>query len=113
MRLITLMTILLAFNLNAQSSKTDTIMTSAECGQCKDRIEDLLNYTKGIKFSELDYTTKKLVVRYNPKKITLEEIRVKLNEIGYDADDKKADPEVVKTLPLCCQPGGMKSQSEE
>lgn len=107
------MTILLAFNLNAQSMRTDTIMTSAECGDCKDRIEDLLNYTKGIKFSELDYTTKKLIVRYNTKKISLEEIRVKLNEMGYDADNKKADPEVVKTLPLCCQPGGMKSQSGE
>ena len=30
-----------------------------------------------------------------------------LNELGYDADDQKAKLEQVKTLPLCCQPGGM------
>jgi len=29
-----------------------------------------------------------------------------LVRVGYDADDMKADPEAVKLLPKCCQPGG-------
>jgi hypothetical protein len=32
--------------------------------------------------------------------------------IGYDADEMKAKPEMVKKLPACCQPGGMKKQKK-
>lgn len=98
---------------NAQEKKskleTVVIQTSAECGDCKDRIEDMLNYTKGVKFSELDLETKKLTVKYKTKKITLVQIKTKVSELGYDADDVKSNPESVKKLPLCCQPGGMKN----
>ena len=76
----------------------------------RDRIEEMLNYTKGIKFSELDLETKKLTVKYATKKISLAEIKTKLSELGYDADEVKSNPESVKKLPLCCQPGGIKNQ---
>ena len=97
--------------LNAQEEKggleTVVIQTSAECGDCKDRLEDLLNYTKGVKFAELNLEDKKITVKYNPKKITVDQIKQKINGVGYDADENKADPEMVKKLPACCQPGGM------
>lgn len=83
------------------------IQTSAECGQCKDRVEEKLNYTSGIIFAELDVPTKQLTVKYKANKITADEIRKILSDLGYDADDVKADPEAVAKLPLCCQPGGM------
>lgn len=98
----------MSLQLSAQSVKLDTILTSAECGQCKDRIEGKLNYTKGVKFAELNYESKELVVRYKTKHISLDEIRKIVNQIGYDADHTKADPDAQKALPLCCQPGGMK-----
>ena len=99
-------------NAQEKKSKLETVIiqTSAECGDCEDRIEEMLNYTKGIKFSELDLETKKLTVKYATKKISLAEIKTKLSELGYDADEVKSNPESVKKLPLCCQPGGMKNQ---
>lgn len=113
MKNLILVVFLLVFSgLNAQEKKggleTAVIQTSAECGDCKDRLENLLNYTKGVKFAELNLEDLKLTVKFNPKKITLEEVKKKINSIGYDADDMKADPEMVKKLPLCCQLGGMK-----
>lgn len=106
--------ILMVQNATAQEKKakmeTVIIQTSAECGDCKDRIEEMLNYTKGVKFSELDLETKKVTVKYVTKKITLQEIKTKLSELGYDADEVKSNPESVKKLPACCQPGGMKKQ---
>jgi len=84
------------------------IQTSAECGSCKERLEGKLNYTKGVKYAELDLQTMKLTVGYAPKKISVDEIREIISELGYDADDVKANPEAVKKLPVCCQPGGMK-----
>lgn len=86
------------------------IKTSSECGSCKKRIEGKLNYTKGIQFAELDVPTKELTVKFSSKKITLDEIKHILSELGYDADEVKANPESVKALPACCQPGGMKKE---
>ena len=112
--MLLLFTLMFLQTANAQEKKskleTVIIQTSAECGDCEDRIEEMLNYTKGIKFSELDLETKKLTVKYATKKISLAEIKTKLSELGYDADEVKSNPESVKKLPLCCQPGGMKNQ---
>ncbi len=106
------MFILNSANAQEKKSKYETVIiqTSAECGDCKGRIEDGLNYTKGVKFAELDLETKKVTVKYYPKKISLQQVKEKINSIGYDADELKAKSEIVKKLPLCCQPGGMKKQ---
>jgi mercuric ion binding protein len=95
------------YSFSQEKKPTVTIKTNSECGDCKDRIEGKLNYTKGIVFAELDYKTKLLTVKYNSKKITLDQIRKIVSEIGYDADDVKAVESAQKALPLCCQPGGM------
>ena len=87
--------------------QTVIIKTSAECGQCKERIEEKLNYMKGISFAELNYETRELTVKFNASKITLDEIRKAVSELGYDADEVKANPEAQAKLPMCCQPGGM------
>lgn len=84
------------------------LKTTAECGDCKERIEGKLNYTKGIIFADLDYKTQLLTVKFKKDKISLEEIKKIVSDLGYDVDDVKANPEAQKALPLCCQPGGMK-----
>lgn len=83
------------------------IQTSAECGQCKERLENELNYTKGIKYAELNLEDLKLTVKYNNSKIALDEIKKQISRLGYDADDLKAEKEAVEKLPKCCQPNGM------
>jgi copper chaperone CopZ len=106
---ILLLSIALFFTtfINAQT-KTSVIQTSAECGSCKIRIEDKLNYTKGIKFSELNLKDKKVTVKYSTKKISLDQIKKVISETGYDADNVKAISSSVDKLPVCCKPGGMK-----
>ena len=78
---ILLLSIALFFTtfINAQT-KTSVIQTSAECGSCKIRIEDKLNYTKGIKFSELNLKDKKVKVKYSTKKISLDQIKKVISE---------------------------------
>jgi periplasmic mercuric ion binding protein len=93
---------------SAQKAEKVVIKTSAECGDCKERIESKLNYTKGIAFAELDYETKELTIKFKSDKITLAEVKKIVSELGYDADEVKANEEEQKKLPACCQPGGMK-----
>ena len=102
-----LSTLFITFSLQAQKTQTVEIKTSAECGSCKDRMEGKLNYVDGIRFAELNVETKVLSVKFQASKITLEEIKKIISELGYDADDIKANPEAVEKLPACCKPGGM------
>ena len=95
------------FSQQKEKLQTVTIQTSAQCGDCKERIENALNYTKGIKYAELNLEDSKVEVKFNPDKITLEAIKKVINEIGYDADEMKATKEKVEQLPTCCRPGGM------
>lgn len=100
--------VLLSGSSIAQTKDTTvTITTSAQCDECKERIENALNYTKGIKFAELNLETKSVTVKFSQKKISLKEIYAKINEIGYDADASKASSAGLEKLPMCCKPGGM------
>jgi mercuric ion binding protein len=92
-----------------QKFQTVVIQTSAECGDCKDRIEEALNYTKGVVFAELDLETKKVTVKFATKKISLQQVKDAISAIGYDADEVKAESKAQLSLPKCCQPNGMKN----
>lgn len=83
-----------------------SFLTSAECSDCKDRIESKLNYTKGVVFAELDVPTKMLTVKWNTKKISEDEIKQIVSKIGYAIGDVPADVESMMKLPACCQPNG-------
>ena len=87
--------------------KEVVIQTSAECASCKERIESKMNYTKGIKFAELDVPTKKLTVKFKTKNFSLKEIKEMIVALGYDADEMKANPEAYEALPACCKVDGM------
>jgi copper chaperone CopZ len=82
------------------------IQTSAQCGDCKERIESKLNQTKGVVYAELNSETKVVEVKFKESKTNLDAIKGVIVSIGYDADDLKANVEAQKALPLCCQPVG-------
>ncbi|MNK05398.1 Zinc-transporting ATPase [compost metagenome] len=91
----------------AAKTETVVIQTSAECDQCKERIEGALNYTKGVKFAELDLNSRKLTVKYKTDVISLAEIKQHISALGYSADEVLADPVALEKLPACCKPNGM------
>ncbi|PKP17931.1 MAG: MerP protein [Bacteroidetes bacterium HGW-Bacteroidetes-21] len=91
----------------AQKNVTEIeIMTSAQCGMCKDRIEKALAYEKGVIKSEVDLATKKVKVKYNTKKTNPDKIRLAISNVGHDADDIAADPVAYEKLPACCRKPG-------
>jgi hypothetical protein len=49
-----------------------------------------------------------LEVKFNSEKISLEQIKNVIVDLGYDADELKANVKAIENLPLCCKPGGMK-----
>ena len=109
--LLIMMGICMLSNVFAQNEQKNTeiviIQTSAVCEDCKERIESTLNYLKGVVYAELDLKTKKVTVKYKTAKLTTTEIKQKIAEIGYDADEVKATENGLTKLPKCCMPGGM------
>ncbi|MDG1475676.1 MAG: heavy metal-associated domain-containing protein [Vicingaceae bacterium] len=97
-------------NIKAQTTKskeTIVIKTSTECNMCKERVEKEMAYTKGIISSSLNVEKAELTVVYKSHKTTPEKIRKTISDLGYDADDVKANKKAHNELPNCCQKGGM------
>lgn len=84
-------------------SQEATIKSSLVCGMCEDNIRNGLVYEKGIKRVTFDLDKSEVYVKFNPKHISLNEIETLITEIGYDANEKKADPIAFKNLDECCQ----------
>ncbi|MBK9191141.1 MAG: heavy-metal-associated domain-containing protein [Crocinitomicaceae bacterium] len=98
--------ILTSFNsAHAQNEKTKTItfITTAICEECKERIEEKLNYTKGVIFAELNLENKMLTVKYKTALITEQQIKEVLASIGYSSDTVVRDKDAYLALPKCCR----------
>jgi periplasmic mercuric ion binding protein len=79
------------------------VKTSAQCGQCKDRLERAMAFEKGVISSSLNLEDKVFTVVYKPAKTTPELIRRAISKTGYDADDVAADIKAYDKLPPCCK----------
>ena len=104
--IFSLLVVGLAVSSQAQTAQV-TLVTSAQCGMCKSRLERDMLFTPGVKKVVLDLETKGLTVWYNAGKVDLEGLRKAVNRIGYDADASPADPAAYEKLPACCKKGGM------
>jgi len=96
------------FSQEVKKTEIIKIKTSAQCDQCKERIEKTMAYEKGVKKSNLDIETAVLTVEYSPKKTSPEKIKKAVSDVGYDADEVLANPEAYQKLPTCCKKGGHK-----
>ena len=83
--------------------KTPTVI----CESCKARIEEYLLREPGISAVNVDYKKKTTTVTYLTDRNNIEGIKAAIANVGYDADDVKADEDAYKHLPSCCKkPGG-------
>jgi periplasmic mercuric ion binding protein len=94
-----------SLKINAQSEEI-IIQTTAQCNECKENIEKALRAEKGVRFVELDITTKTVKVVYNPKKTDPEALKKVISMVGYDADNIPADSAAVLRLSPCCTKDG-------
>lgn len=93
----------------AKPVKTLAVKTTIYCDHCKicescgGRIlKELYNET-GIKNTSVDPKANVISVTYDERKITPEQIRKKIAQMGFDADEVKADAEAVARLDDCCK----------
>ena len=80
-----------------------------KCWVCKEKLENFLLTEKGpnddagiIKWT-VSLGAATLRIQYVPDRMTLDYIRVAINNAGYDADSTKAEPEAYMALPPLCK----------
>ncbi|PBQ30678.1 heavy metal transporter [Sphingobacteriaceae bacterium] len=98
-----------AFAQKNKNIKTAAIKTTIYCDHCKicescgGRILKELYNEDGIKTTNVDAKANTITVTYDERKITLEQVRIKISRLGFDADAVKADPSAVAKLDDCCK----------
>ena len=83
--------------------KTETFKVFGNCGMCESTMEGSLKGEKGIKESDWNKETKIMTVTFDSEKITLDEIKKKIADVGYDTAKFRASEKTYNKLPGCCQ----------
>ena len=83
--------------------KTEKFTVYGNCGMCKKTIESSLDGVKGIKEANWNVDNDKMTVSFNPEVISLEKIKQKIADVGYDSESHRAENEVYDNLHECCK----------
>jgi copper chaperone CopZ len=93
----------------AAKAQTKPVLTAiiktptAQCEQCKIRIETYLKRHDGVGEAVVNYRKGETRVKYITDRINIEEIKTAIANCGYDADEIPATEDAYKRLPLTCK----------
>lgn len=76
-------------------------ITGMTCAACSNRIEKVLNKIDGVE-AQVNLTTEKATIQYNPDKTSLDDITMKIENIGYGVLKEKVDLDVFGMTCAAC-----------
>lgn len=88
---------------NKTEFKKEVFTVYGNCKMCKKTIESSLKNVDGVKRATWNQKTNQMTVSFNPEVITLDAIKQKIADVGYDSDTHRANDKVYNKLPGCCQ----------
>ena len=112
--LLILLTLFLSASGFGQTSKNAkaVIKTNIYCDHCKQcetcgkNFQEKLLAINGVKMYELDDKEMVLTIYYNNQKTDVETIKIAISNMGYDANEMKANPIAYERLDGCCKKNG-------
>jgi Cu(I)/Ag(I) efflux system membrane fusion protein len=87
----------------ATGSEQAVLNVRGLCEMCKERIEATAKGINGVSSATWNRETKQLQLHFDKHKTSLDAIGKAIAAAGHDNDKHKANDEVYKTLPECCQ----------
>ena len=106
---ILIIILLIICNLSqGQNNKNKKFMVSSfqvlgNCDMCKNKIESSAIKLKGVRKATWKNNQQLLTVKFNPKKIQLNQIKQEIANVGYDTDEIKTTNEIYNMLHYCCK----------
>jgi len=104
--MLLLVAVALGSSVSAQQKKPVTVKIQTpgmQCDECKKRVEDYLKYEEGVTKVIAYPRSKYVTVTYLADRTNIENIKTAIANVGYDADDVKADEDAYKKLPKNCK----------
>lgn len=83
-------------------------LPTAQCMMCEDTISGALKKVDGVKDVQVDGKKRLARVTFLPAITSVEKLELAVTTVGYDANDRKADPKAYSELDGCCQVPGAK-----
>lgn len=74
-----------------------------ECETCGQNFQENLLKVKGVRMFEIDQEANTITVYFDSKKTNIGTIRTAISNLGFDADDVKANPDAYEKLDDCCK----------
>lgn len=68
-------------------------VTTMDCAKCAEKVRENLSFEKGVLGLDVKLEDKTVKVVYNPAKTDPETLAKAIKKLGYDAVEKKAEPE--------------------
>lgn len=79
---------------------------SMVCSSCAKTIENAVNHVDGVTSVSVDVKAKTVEVKYVPTQTNVGSIETAITNAGYDANDKKRNPDAYEKLDKCCKIDG-------
>jgi mercuric ion binding protein len=99
-------TLLLGAEAFSQQKKPVTVKINTpgiQCEDCKLRVEDYLKFEDGIGKVTVYPKGHYVMITYFTDRTNIENIKTSIANVGYDADDVKANEDSYKDLPTKCK----------
>ena len=102
--LLSLVILLASCSKNDVKLESSTIATpTMVCGTCAKTISKAVYRVEGVKEVNVDLAKKLVEVKYVSLQTNLEYLESAITLAGYDANDKKRDPDAYEKLDACCK----------
>jgi periplasmic mercuric ion binding protein len=73
------------------------------CSTCEKNIRKAIFRVEGVKDVDIDLDKKVAEVKFIPLQTNIETIEIAITEAGYDANNRKRNPEAYEKLDECCK----------
>jgi copper chaperone CopZ len=95
---------LMAFTTSAQSKQEKTTFkVYGNCGMCERTIEGAVNEQVGVHSANWNVDSKKMTIKFDPSKVSLDEIKQLIADAGYDSESHRSTEKKYNSLHGCCQ----------
>ena len=94
---------LITFSQTKEKNARDTFEVSGNCDMCKKRIESATLSLKGVKYVSWSPQSKNFSIIYNSTKVSIDDVKKRIAEVGHDNSLYQASDEAYKNLHFCCK----------
>ncbi len=86
-----------------EGETSETFTVYGNCGMCEKTIEGSLSDVEGVRLADWNKEDDQLSVIFTEDVISLDDIKQKVADVGYDSDSHRAKDKVYSKLPECCR----------